>query len=156
MKIICVVMCLMIFFAGCAGRDPYPLPLYVPGDENRSCESLKSEVVWLQKDMAALLPKTDKFGTNVLWAGTGYFTLGVGFFFMDLKDAEKTEFEASRQRHNKLLEYIKDKNCDVNDIRAEPIPSLEYRKKEAEEILKKQKVDAKNAQSQTTQQTSAK
>jgi hypothetical protein len=155
-KAICVILCPVIFFAGCAGREPRPISVYQPGDENRSCESLKGEVVQLQKDMEALLPHTDKLGSNALWAGTGIFTLGIGFFFMDLKDTEKVEFEAMRQRHNKLLDYLKSKNCDVNDIKAEPIPSLEYRKKEAEEILKKQKADAKNAQSQTTQQAPAK
>lgn len=144
-KIICVILCPVIFFAGCAGRDPHPVPLYIPGDENRNCESLKTEVVQLQKDMGALLPKTDKFGTNALWATAGVFLI-VPFFFMDMKDAEKVEFEAMRQRHNRLLTYIETKNCDVNDITAKPIPSLEQQRKAAEEQLKQQKEDAKKKQ----------
>jgi hypothetical protein len=147
-KAICVILCPVIFFAGCAGRNPNPVPLYIPGDENRSCESLKSEVVQLQKDMAALLPKTDKFGTNALWATAGVFLI-VPFFFMDMKDAEKVEFEAMRQRHNRLLTYLETKSCDVNDITAKPIPSLEQQRKDAEELLKQQKEGTKKAQSQT-------
>jgi PBP1b-binding outer membrane lipoprotein LpoB len=153
---LCIVLCFAVLFAGCAGRDPKPISVYQPGDENLHCEALKTQVVQLQQDMAALLPKTDKLGSNTLWAGTGFFTLGIGFFFMDLKDTEKVEFEAMRQRHNKLLEYIRIKQCDVNDIKAEPIPSLDAQKKQAEEMLKQQKTAGKQTQSQTTTQTPAK
>jgi hypothetical protein len=154
-QMICIVLCFVVFFAGCAGRTANPVPIYIPGDENRNCESLKTEVVQLQKDMAAMLPKTDKFGTNALWATAGVFLI-VPFFFMDMKDAEKIEFEAMRQRHNRLLDLLQTKNCDVNDITAKPIPSLEQQKKEAEEILKQQKAQGKKTQSQTTTQTPAK
>jgi hypothetical protein len=156
-KTICVILCPVIFFAGCMGRESKPVPLYISGDENLSCESLKSDVVYLQKKMASLLPQTDKFGTNTLWACYGVATLGVGFVFMDLAKAEKAEFEAARLRHNKLLEYLKAKNCDVNDIRAEPVPSLEKQKKEAEEAIKKQKDNTSNTtQNQDTQQATGK
>ena len=154
-KKICIVLCFAVFFQGCAGRQANPVPLYIPGDENRGCESLKSEVVQLQKDMAAMLPKTDKFGTNALWATAGCFLI-VPFFFMDMKDAEKIEFDAMRQRHNRLLDYLGAKNCDVNDITAKPIPSLEQQKKEAEELLKQQKAQGKKTQGQTTTQAPTK
>jgi hypothetical protein len=147
-KIICSSLSFLILFAGCAGRQANPVPLYIPGDENRGCESLKTEVVQLQKDMAAMLPKTDKFGTNALWATAGVFLI-VPFFFIDMKDAEKIEFEAMRQRHNRLLDYLQSKGCDVNDITAKPIPSLEQQKKEAQEILKQQKAQGKQATTQT-------
>lgn len=153
-KTICIVMSMAIFYQGCAGRTANPVPIYLPGDENRTCESLKTEVVQLQKDMAAMLPKTNKMGTNALWATAGVFLI-VPFFFMDLKDAEKVEFEAMRQRHNRLLMYLDSKNCDVNDITSKPIPSIEQQKKEAEELLKQQKA-GKTTQSQTTTQEAPK
>ena len=155
-KIMCVILCPVIFFAGCAGRDPKPISIYQPGDENLNCDSLKSQVNQLQDEMEATLPKTDKFLSNVFWAATGLFTFFVGCLFMDVKDAEKIEFEAMRQRHNKLLEYIKAKSCDVSDIKTEPIPSLETRKKEAEAILKKPRPNPSSTQSQTTQPSTAK
>ncbi len=65
---------------------------------------------------------------------------------MDMKDAEKIEFEAMRQRHNRLLDYLKAKNCDVSDIKAEPIPSVEQQKKAAEEMLKQQKAQGKTSE----------
>ena len=63
----------------------------------------------------------------------------VTFFFMDLKDAEKIEFEAMRRRHNRLLIYAAEKDCDMGEVRAEKIPSLKEQKKEAEKILKEAK-----------------
>ena len=147
-KIICSFICFAVIFAGCAGRQANPVPIYIPGDENRDCQSLKNEVVQLQKDMLALLPKTDKSGTNTLWAIGGVFFI-VPYFFVDMKDAEKVEFEAMRQRHNRLLDFLRMKNCDVNDITAKPIPSIEQQKKDAEEILKKQNDSTKKSQDQT-------
>ena len=130
-----IVLSFAVFLGGCMGREPNPVPLEKPGDESRSCESLKSEVVQLQKDMLEILPKTDKFGTNAVLATTGVLLI-VPFFFMDLKDAEGIEFEAMRQRNNHLLELLKNKHCDVSDIMAQPIPPLEQQKEEVEEMLK--------------------
>lgn len=132
-----------IFFCGCAGRQANPIPAYMPGDENRSCSALQAEIAQLQVDMARILPKTDKGASNALWAGAGVFTLGIGFLFMDFKDAEKVEFEAMRNRHNRLLVYAAEKGCDFGGVRAEKIPSLKERKKEAERILKQQETESK-------------
>jgi len=137
-KLISSTLAFAIFFAGCAGREANPIPVYLPGDENRSCTALKAEIAQLQVDMARLLPKTDKGLTNALWAAGGVLVI-IPFFFMDLKDAEKIEFDAMRQRHNRLLVYAAEKGCDMAGVRAERIPSLKEQKKEAEGILKEQK-----------------
>jgi hypothetical protein len=141
-KALCAVLCFAVLFAGCAGREPKPILVSRPGDEKLGCPELKAEVVQLQKNMAALLPKINKFGTNALWATAGVYLI-FPFFFMDLKDAEKKEFEAMRLRHNRLAGFLKAKNCDVNDIRAEPIPDPEQEKKTVEELLNQQKTENK-------------
>jgi hypothetical protein len=143
-KVISLTLVVSIFLAGCAGREANPIAVYLPGDENRSCTALKAEVAQLQADMARMLPKTDKGLTNALWATAGVFLI-VPFFFMDFKDAERIEFDAMRQRHNRLLVYAAEKGCDFGEVRAEKIPSMEERKK-MEETLKKQK----EAQTDTT------
>lgn len=48
--------------------------------------------------------------TNTLWAVAGVFLI-VPFFFMDLKDAEKVEYEAMKTRRDRLLVYAAEKNC---------------------------------------------
>lgn len=135
----CVLIC-SIFLAGCAGREANPIPVYMPGDENRSCSALQAEVAQLQADMQRLLPKTDKGLTNALWAAGGVFLI-VPFFFMDFKDAEKIEFDAMRQRHNRLLVYAAEKECDFGEVRAERIPSAAERKELAKKA-KKEKPDS--------------
>ena len=116
-----------MFLSGCAGRKPNPIAIYMPGDENKSCDELKTEITQLQADMQRMLPKTSKEFTNALWATAGFFLIAP-YFFMDLKDAEKTEFDAMRRRHNRLLMFAARKNCDMSGIKAERIPSIEERK----------------------------
>jgi hypothetical protein len=118
-----------VFLAGCAGRDPKPISCYAPGDEKLSCESLKQEIGLLQSYMLALLPKTDKSFTNTLWAAGGVVAT-VPYFFIDMKDAERIEYEAFRRRHNRLLLIAQEKGCRWDDIRAEPIPPLWQQKPE--------------------------
>ena len=121
-KQICVLMACCIFITGCAGRDANPIAVYMPGDENRSCMLLKAEIAQLQEDMQQLLPKTSKGASNTLWATAGVFLI-VPFFFMDFKGAEKIEFDAMRNRHNRLLVYAADKGCDMTGVRAKRILS---------------------------------
>jgi PBP1b-binding outer membrane lipoprotein LpoB len=63
-----LILMMTVLLAGCAGRQPDPVPVYLPGDENRSCDSLKKEIVDIQNKMLALLPKTDKTVSNTLWS----------------------------------------------------------------------------------------
>ena len=134
-KPICLLLSVLIFLSGCAGRTSNPIAAYLPGDERRSCEGLKAEIAQLQADMQRLLPKTDKGLTNTLWAVGGVLVI-IPFFFMDLKDAEKIEFEAMRTRHNRLLVYAAEKDCDMMGVRGERIPSAAERKELAEKAKK--------------------
>lgn len=136
-NVVCLMLIYAVMTAGCAGREANPIAIYLPGDENRSCMALQAEVAQLQADMQRLLPKTNKGLTNALWATAGVLSLGIGFFFMDFKDAERIEFEAMRTRHNRLLIYAAEKNCDFGGIRMERIPSAEERKQDAKEKIKK-------------------
>ena len=146
MRILLAAAIFLANLAGCAvRREGNPMPLYQPGDENRSCFSLKAEIAQLQVDMLRLLPKTKKSSTNALWETEGVF--------FKMKYTQKVEFNAMRQRHNRLIIDAKEKGCDLGEVRAENIPSLEKskkeaaksrketakRKKETEKILKQQK-----------------
>ena len=147
-KPMCLFLACSVFFAGCAGREANPIPAYLPGDNERSCEVLVAEIAQLQADMQRLLPKTNKGVTNTLWATAGVFLI-VPFFFMDLKDAEKIEFDAMRTRHNRLLLICADKGCDMTGVRAERIPSA----KEVKEMAKKAKKEAENPQTKEETKT---
>jgi hypothetical protein len=144
-----IMLATAIFLAGLAGcavrREGNPIPYYQQGDNDRSCYSLKAEIAQLQVDMLRLLPKTKKTSTTAaLWETSGAF--------YKMKYTQQVEFNAMRQRHNRLLIDAKEKNCDMGEVRADDIPSLEKnkdeaaksrqeaakRKKEAERILKQQ------------------
>ena len=51
---------------------------------------------------AGLIPASDKTAKNVALGIAGWFLL-VPWFFMDFSQAEQTEINALRQRHNHLL-----------------------------------------------------
>ncbi len=141
------MLAISAFFTGCAGRQANPIPSYLPGDENRSCPALQAEIAQLQSDMQRLLPDTNKFGYNAVCATAGFFLI-VPFFFMDMKEADKIEWEAMRVRHNRLLVYAAEKGCDFGGKSApDRILSPEEAKKLMEE-RKKQQSDAGNKQSQ--------
>ena len=132
-----------ILLAGCAGREANPIPAYLPGDNTRSCEVLTAEIAQLQSDMQRILPKTNKGVSNTLWATAGVFLI-VPFFFMDLKDAEKIEFDAMRTRHNRLLLICADRGCDMTGVRAERVSSVEEAKEMAKRAKKNKSATATN------------
>lgn len=135
-----LLSCLLIFativLQGCCGRQANPMPVYMPGDENRSCTSYKAEIAQLEADMTRILPDTNKFGYNAVCAAAGCFLI-VPFFFMDMKDAEKVEWEAMRQRRNRLVIYASEQGCDFFESAPKPIPSIEEMQQMSEKNSKK-------------------
>lgn len=100
-----ILLCVSVFLAGCAGREPNPIALSMPGDDALSCNALESEMTNIQNDMLKLKPKTNKFWTNTIW----FIVLP---FIMDVKEAEKIEYNAFQQRYNRLLIIAQGKECD--------------------------------------------
>jgi len=129
-KVICLSLIVLIFFAGCAGCEANPVAMYIPGDENRNCKSLLTEMAQIQQEMDVLRPKTNKFATNAAWATAGVFFI-FPFFFMDMKEAEKIEYDAYARRYNRLLIYATEKNCDMINLPTEPELTVEQWKKKA-------------------------
>jgi len=125
-KVICLSLMVSILFAGCAGREANPVAMYTPGDENRSCKGLFTEMSQIQQEMDVLRPKTNKFATNAAWATAGVFLI-VPFFFMDLKEAEKIEYDAYARRYNRLLILATEKNCDMFNLPTEPELTVEQK-----------------------------
>ncbi len=143
-KLLCLVLAVSVFYTGCAGREANPIPAYLPGDENKSCASLNAEMALMQSEMQRLLPKTNKVATNTLWAVAGVFLI-VPFFFMDLKEAEKIEYDAFRARYNRLLIIASEKNCDLSGMSAHALPSYDEQKAIAEKVNKEiSKLPSKN------------
>ena len=109
-SLLCVLLSFSVLFAGCAGREANPVPISMPGDENASCQVLFAEMQQVRTEMEKLKPKTNKFATNTLWGIAGFFLI-FPFFFMDVKDAEKIEYDAYQRRYNRLELLATAKNC---------------------------------------------
>jgi hypothetical protein len=118
-NMICILLCFLIFLGGCAGREANPVKMYYPGDEKRGCQSLIAEMAQIQKEMDILRPKTNKFASNALWATAGVFVI-FPFFFMDMKDAEKIEYDAYARRYNRLLIMAAEKDCNMAGVSSKP------------------------------------
>ena len=99
--ITCLLIVGILLLPACAGRQANPIPAYLPGDENRSCKALQAEIAHLDADMTRLFPETDKFLWNATMVATGIYLI-VPLFFMDLKDAEKVEWDAMRVRRCRM------------------------------------------------------
>lgn len=110
-KSVCVLLICSIVLASCAGQEANPVAIYIPGDENKSCNALKAEIANIDKQITRKkAQKSSKEGENLLWF-IGGFLLIVPWFFMDLKEAEETEIAALQQRKDALLVIAADKNC---------------------------------------------
>jgi len=116
-QVVCLLLCGTIFLAGCAGRDGNPVSAYKPGDEKRNCISLQTEMSQIDTEIASLTPKANKGPWNTLMLVTGLFVI-VPLFFMDLKNGEKTELEAYKQRRNSLSLIAAQKGCVIADAAA--------------------------------------
>lgn len=124
---------------------------YQPGDQKRSCEGLRLEIAQLDADIAAKIPKANKTGKNVVLGILGFFLI-IPWFFMDPKNADKTELEAMRVRHSRLVLIAGEKDCDL--LVAEPEYSP-YRPRPKEESGREQATDRKEPREIVTVESSA-
>ncbi len=108
-----------VILASCGGRAPNPVSQYQPGDEDRSCDGLRSEIAMNEAEIAKLAPHEDATGKNVALGVAGAFLL-VPWFFMDFKDGEGIDLKALQRRNQWLHEVAVDRGCKV------PPPQIEF------------------------------
>ncbi len=114
-KVISLTLACAVFFAGCAGREANLVQVRKIGDEQKSCDELRTELYYIENEISRLLPKSDKTGRNIALGATGILFI-VPLFFMDLKQGEKKEIEAYRQRYNHLLMITQQKGCKLPTV----------------------------------------
>ena len=108
-KVTALLLCLGIFAtlflcAGCAGRNPNPIPMHIEGDSKLNCEALQLQKEQCMEEMARLEPKCNKFVSNTFW-------FVVFPFLMDCKDAEKVEYDAYQRRINYIDSLLLSNGC---------------------------------------------
>ncbi len=103
-----VLVCSLLLIVGCGGRVADPIPEYKPGDDDMSCDALKTEMAHIEAQVDALLPQSKKTGKNVALGAAGLFLI-FPWFFMDVGDAEKAEIRAYNERYLALEKLFQDK-----------------------------------------------
>ena len=111
-KLLAMLAVILLTLSGCGGKAPDPIAQYQPGDEDRSCEGLKSEIAANEAEISKMLPGEDATGKNVALGVAGAFLL-VPWFFMDFKEGEAIEIKALRRRNQWLREVASEKDCTV-------------------------------------------
>lgn len=110
-KIVACTLIASVALIGCAGRAANPVLQDQVGDNQKSCDTLQTEMSGIQSQIQKLVPESDKTGKNVGLGIGGFFLLGIPWFFMDLSDAEKAEINAYNMRYNKLMTIATQKKC---------------------------------------------
>jgi hypothetical protein len=106
-----LIVIVLFFVQGCAGRAAHPVQVAQSGDNKKTCESLRKETKIIRQKVKKMIPavkKADKKRTLLMLSGG---LLIVPWFFLDLSDADKIETNAKRARHNYLIDIAKKSNC---------------------------------------------
>jgi len=110
-KCLCCTLVFTILLCSCGGHSPNPVDRYMMGDENKSCNSLYSEVAQLDQEIVQKnRKKDDRDIWNVVFFVGGFFTI-VTFFFMDTKGSYEVEIDALHARKKALMNIFGDKDC---------------------------------------------
>ena len=109
--IIAVIVVVLFIAQGCAGRSAHPVTVAQSGDTKKSCKALRKETQQILRKIHKMVPyiKT-KDKKKVLKMVTGALII-IPWFFVDMKDAEKVEANALRERYNYLADLADRRNC---------------------------------------------
>ena len=106
-----LIVIVLFFVQGCAGRAAHPVQVAQSGDNKKTCKSLRKEIKKIRQKVKQMIPavkKADKKRTLLMLSGG---LLIVPWFFLDLSDADKIETNAQRARYNYLVDRGVKRNC---------------------------------------------
>ena len=106
-----LIVVVLFFVQGCAGRAAHPVEVAQSGDVKKACKSLRKETKKIRQKVKKMIPavkKADKKRTLLMLSGG---LLIVPWFFLDLSDADKIEANAQRARYNYLVDRGVKRNC---------------------------------------------
>ena len=102
--VLVLIVVVLFFVQGCAGRASHPVKVAQSGDVEKTCKSLRKETKQIRQNIKKMIPavkKADKKRTLLMLSGG---LLIVPWFFLDLSDADKIEANAQRARYNYLVD----------------------------------------------------
>ena len=110
-KLVSLMLISALFLVGCGGHAPHPIGTYMPGDEDKSCNSLYAEVGEMDKGATESERKRHERDVwNIILLATGFLVI-IPWFFMDLKNSHEVERDAFKARKRALESIWHDKDC---------------------------------------------
>ena len=109
--VLVLIVVVLFFVQGCAGRAAHPLQVAQSGDVKKTCNELRHATKKYRRDIKKMIPAVkaaDKKRTLLMLSGS---LLIVPWFFLDLSDADKIETNAKRARYNYLVDRGVKRNC---------------------------------------------
>ncbi len=109
--VLALIVGVLFIAQGCAGRSAHPVTVVQSGDTKKTCKALRKETQQILRRIHKMVPyikKKDK--KKVLKMVTGALII-IPWFFVDMKDAEKVEANALRERYNYLSTLVGERNC---------------------------------------------
>ena len=109
--VLVLIVVVLFFVQGCAGRAAHPIKVAQSGDVKKTCTELRHATKKYRRNIKKMIPAVkaaDKKRTLLMLSGG---LLIVPWFFLDLSDADKIETNAKRARHNYLVDVAKKRNC---------------------------------------------
>jgi len=104
-------ICAAALVAACAGRDPAPVPLVQPQDNQASCATIRAELAAGDRRLADLASEQGgKVAQNVAAGLVGILIWPI-WFAMDLKGAASTDAAALEDRRAYLGQLYQEKRC---------------------------------------------
>lgn len=110
----CIAFCLVVAIAtvGCATTPANPVPIAQVGDETKPCDAIVNEMQqMISAQQMAAGDKNTQIGSNVALGVSGFFLLGIPWFFMDLGGAATVEQKAAQARYQRLQQMAIDRKC---------------------------------------------
>ena len=109
--VLVLIVVVLFFIQGCAGRAAHPVEVAQSGDVKKTCNELRHETKKYRRNIKKMIPAVkaaDKKRTLLMVSGG---LLIVPWFFLDLTDADKIEANAQRARYNYLVDRGVKRNC---------------------------------------------
>jgi hypothetical protein len=111
-KLIAFCLVVAVATAGCATTPANPVPVAQVGDETKPCDAIVNEMQqMISAQQMAAGDKNTQIGSNVALGVSGFFLLGIPWFFMDLGGAATVEQKAAQARFQRLQQMAIDRKC---------------------------------------------
>jgi hypothetical protein len=106
--------CAVLTLVACAGREPVMVESYQRHDEQMSCAEIDREIGRNNAGIRArVIESSNRTGRNAMVGAVGILLFWPALFALDLKDGAGQEMTGLAARNDTLVQYGREKGCDI-------------------------------------------